>query len=426
MLRRTVLTLFIALLALPMAWTQDAEANPTVAIFRFGISIHDSTELGVLDMLKLFGYLRDDEYAAQKEQLHDMEGENINLLFADASFDFSNIIPMLERAIDAGADVLLTDSAPVSQAAVNLTADMEEPLPVIFVNVFDPYAAGIAQSLCVKPAHVTGTQRITDYPDLIALMLLQNPGVERIGTIYASASSSGEFGVDAIAAAAEGFGVDLEVAAVVGIPDVAAAAEGLVSKGVEAFIMTVDLMTSQALPIIVQVASDNDIPVYHPNATYSYYGATVAAGSVAMYGPGLHAGHMLVGHLQGEIDLASTSISVLDTMAIAINVDRSRAAGVELPEELLARADFLIEDASMSITPKGMTNSQFLGEIGMLALLYPELAGDSEFVTPELLQMLTQMAFPDPKAQHEAVLASLHCTPEMIAEQQAELDAAAN
>lgn len=416
--------LLLALLAVGFAGgtSAQADAKPTVALLDFGLTINTSNRIAVLDILALYGYLNEDERDQVAASQQSYEGENINLIISDAGFDFANLIPMIETALDQGADVLVTDSTPVTQAAINVTSEMEQPRPVIFTSVFNPYAAGIADAPCVKPAHVTGTQRITDYEDLLALAKMQNPEMDTIGTVYASASATGEHGAKLIAAAGEALGVAVEEAAVASLADIGIALEGLVSKGVDAIVLTVDSMTSQATPLIVAVGAENDIPVYHPNATYFLYGTTVAAGSIAMYGPGLNAGHMLVGLLEGAIDPAETSINLVDSMAIAINLDRSANAGVEVSEEMLARADFVVEDGSLRIMPKGMANTQFLGEVAMMALLYPEMAEDMDAVTPELLAMLAQVAFPDPVAAHEAFLASLHCTPEMIAEQQAALD----
>ena len=403
--------------------TAQADEKPTVALLQFGVTIATPTRTAVFDMLKLYGYLSEDEHSAVVQSQRDYEGEKIKFIIADAGYDFANLIPMIETALDKGADVLLTQSTPATQAAVNLTSEMQDPTPVIFASVFNPYAAGIADAPCLKPAHVTGTQRLTDYEDLIALAMLQNPDMGAIGTIYASASATGAHGAKMIAAAGEALGITVEEAPVVSLADVGVAADGLVSKGVDAFVLTVDTLTSQATPQIVAVGAENDIPVYHPNATYFLSGATVAAGSVAVYGPGLNAGHMLIGLLEGTIDPATTSINLVDSMAIAINVDLSTQAGVAVPEELLARADFILEDGSLRIMPKGMTNTQFLGEMAMMAASYPHLADGNEALPAEALTMLTQMAFPDPAAAHDDFLASLQCTPEMIAEQQAELDA---
>ena len=275
--------------------TAQDDEKPTVALLQFGVTIATPTRTAVFDMLKLYGYLSEDEHSAVVQSQRDYEGEKIKFIIADAGYDFANLIPMIETALDKGADVLLTQSTPATQAAVNLTSEMQDPTPVIFASVCNPYAAGIADAPCLKPAHVTGTQRLTDYEDLIALAMLQNPDMGVIGTIYASASATGAHGAKMIAAAGEALGITVVEAPVVSLADVGVAADGLVSKGVDAFVLTVDTLTSQATPQIVAVGAENDIPVYHPNATYFLSGATVAAGSVAVYGPGLNAGHMLIG-----------------------------------------------------------------------------------------------------------------------------------
>ena len=422
-----LIVLLLLLLAAPLALAQDNE-KPTVAMFTFGPDVNEASEFGVIDVLYLFGYLTDDEHAGLRESLsgglRGLEGEHINLTFSDAAWDYASIIPMLETALDQGADVLITETTPVSQAAVNLTSQMDDPTPVIFMSAFDPYAAGIADAPCVKPDNVSGTERVTDYETLVSLAALQNEDITTIGTVFASDSASGAHGAEQIAKYAEAMGLTVEVSAVASIADVAIAVEALLSKGAEALVLTADLLSSEALPSIVGIAEENSVPIYHPNANYFVSNPTVVAGSIATYGPGLNAGHILVGHLNGSIDLATTGINLVSGMTVAVNVDRAMAMQVDVPDELLEKADFLLQDGSLVISPKGMTNFQFLGEMGMMALLYPELAADSELASAEMLTMLTQMAFPDPAEQHADFLASLQCSEEMIAEQQAALNAA--
>ncbi len=78
-------------------------------------------------------------------------------------------------------------------------------------------------------------------------------------------------------------------------------------------------------------------------------------------------------------------------MTIALNLDSAEAQGIEISESLRERAVFWIEGG--------------------------ETYGG---VTPELPEMTLE----ERMAEDAAFLDSLHCTPEMIAEQQAELDAA--
>ena len=418
--------LLVGLLAPTMMLAQDAE-KPTVAMFTFGPDINEATEFGVLDVLRLFGYLTEQEHSGLRDSLSaglgNFEGEHINLVFDNAAWDYASILPMLESALDAGADILMTETTPVSQAAVNLTSQMDDPPPVIFMSAFNPYAAGIADAPCIKPDHVSGTERITDYATMLSLVTLQDPSITTIGTVFANDSASGAHGAEQIRTLGEAAGLSVEARAVVSMSDVALAVSAVIDKGAEALLLTADLLTSEALPVIAGIAEDNSVPVYHPNAVYFAYQATVVAGSIATYAPGLNAGHILVGHLDGSLDLATTSVNTVSSMVVAVNLDRAMASDITVPDNLLAMTDFVQEDGGLSIKEKGMSNIQFLGEMGMLALLYPEMAAGGDLVTPEMLAMLTQMAFPDPKEQHDAFLASLQCTPEMIAEQQAALEA---
>ena len=416
--------LIFTLMAAPLALAQATDDKPTIAMLTFGPDVNEASEIGVLDVLHLYGYLTEAELAAMREDVRDMDGEHLNLIVADAAYDYANIVPLIESALDRGADVLVTETTPVAQAAVNLTMDMEMPVPVIFMSVFNPYAAGIAQAPCIKPDHVAGTERITDYETLLSLLALQHPQAKAVGTVYASDSASGAFGAQQISAIAESLGLSAHVVAVPTISDIGAAVESLIDKDVDALALTADLLTSEALPTIVGIAEDGGVPVYHPNAVYFALQATVVAGSFATYGPGLNAGHILVGYLDGDIDLAATGINLVSSMTVAVNLDRSQAMGIDVSDKVLESADFIQQDGGLTITPKGFGNAAMMGEVGMLALLYPEMAADSELITPEMLAMLVQMAFPDPAAAHDDFLASLQCTPEMIAEQQAALDEA--
>ena len=132
-------------------------------------------------------------------------------------------------------------STPVTQAAINATLDMDDPPVVIFGSVYNPYAAGIAEAPCVKPAHVSGVESVTLYDEIVPLLLLQNPDIQKVGTVYSSTEASGRLGAQAIVEVAGSLGLAVEQAAVTAISDLAPAAEGLVAKGVEALLISIGL-----------------------------------------------------------------------------------------------------------------------------------------------------------------------------------------
>ena len=308
---------------------------------------------------------------------------------------------------------------------------MDDPPVLLFASVFNPYEAGIAQASCIKPAHVTGLESITLYDDIVPLLLLQNPGMKKIGTVYSASETSGRLGAQEIAKRAEALGLTVEQAAVNSVADLAVAAEGLVAKGVEAFLIPSDLLTVAGMPSLMQVGIENSIPVFHSMANAVNDGATVSAGVSQGGMQGRLLGNMLAGALSGKLDISATGIGSVSEITVSVSPDTAELQDVELSEALMARADMIYQD--------GVTTGTFLPEMlkraglpeeripAIAPLLAKALAGGgiSELdLPPQVAQAFRQMQAAQAAQQDIAsALARLRCTDEMIAEQQAALDA---
>ena len=305
---------------------------------------------------------------------------------------------MVEDALDQGADVLVTLGTPVTLLAVNSTLDMEDPPAILFTAVHNPYLAGIADSSCIKPAHVTGSEIETSYEYVFDALIKQNPALSVIGTIYDTSAASGVYGVDRIADLAGEMGISVEVAGVAALSDLRAAADGLVQKGADAIVLPIDNLTTQGLPIIVTVANENGVPVFHPSMGAIYYGATIGAGYSGFYDNGVRVGLTLAAYLNGDIDIASTGIYVAASDGLGINLDSANLQGVEVSDDLMREADVVME------------------------------GGTPTRVSARVMQVIRQRGVVIPQEQRQEAdmefLASLQCSDEMISEQQAELDAA--
>ena len=115
----------LALLLAPIAHADDDK--PTLAFLRFGASTLISiAESGILDTLELYGFISADERAGLNESV-DLEGEHLNVIYSDAGWDIATANLIIEDALDRGADVLMTWSAPVTQIAANMLSEMEDP-----------------------------------------------------------------------------------------------------------------------------------------------------------------------------------------------------------------------------------------------------------------------------------------------------------
>ncbi len=398
MVQRFLLLIAVLAFSVTPALGAQEDSKPTIAILSLGY--HSNVNLsvkGTLDMLQAYGYI-DQEERAVLDQRQDLEGEGINIFFGDAAYDIGFARLMVRDALDRDPDALITITTPVTQMAVGATLDLEDPPVVIFNVVSNPYAAGIADAPCIKPAHISGSQFLAPYDRIVPLMLLQNPDMQVVGTIFTSNEPSGVFGANQVTTVGESLGLTVENASIVSAADLTVAAEGLVSKGIEAFILPTEATVASGLPTIIQVANEHGLPVMYTAGSSIYRGATIGAGVYSYFKEGVIAARMLIAHWEGAIDIATAGINLQNDLSVGINLDAAAAQETEISQELLAAADFVVEDGQSS---QGVT---------------PGL--------PEVNPYLEDMTLDERRSADLAFLAELHCTDEIIAEQQAALDAA--
>ncbi len=388
----------VALLIMTGGAAAADDEKPTIAFLRYAgtAPVAEATQ-GILDSLEAYGYLSSAERAALNESF-DLNGQNIDLLYRDAGFDLPSVSLMVEEVIDKGADALVTITTQVAQIAVNATRDMEDPPAILFSLVTTPFATGIADAPCIKPAHVAGTQPLLSLADYVPLVLAQDPNIEVIGTIITPDQPTSIAGAEAIKRIGESLGLTVEVVTAITISDLSVAAESLLSKGVEAIVLTVNPLTLQGTPALVQLTAEYGIPLYAPIIQQVYRGVTVAAGFYSFYEEGVIAATILHAYLSGEVDIADIAINQSRSFGLAINLDTAAEQGIEISSDLLSMANFIIQDGQRS---EGM-------------------AADVD----ESRRMLHDMSLEERRAADAEFLAGLECTDEMIAEQQAELTGA--
>lgn len=393
---RSLVGLLMALLVLTAPAVAQDNEKPTIAFLRYaGTAPVNAATDGLLDSLEAYGYLSSAERAGLNES-YDLEGEHVTLLYRDAGFDLPTVNLMVEEVLDKGADALVTVSTQVAQIAVNATRDLENPPAIIFSLVTVPFSTGIADDTCVKPDHVTGTQPLPTFEQYVPLVLVQDPDIKVIGTIVSPDQPTSLFGAQIVTKIGESLGLTVEVASAVAATDLNVAAQSLLDKGVEAMVLVINPLTLQGTPALVQLTAEYGVPLYAPIIQQVYRGVTVGAGFHSFYDEGVIAATILNAYLSGEADIADIAINQSRSFGIAINLDTAAEQGIEISDEMMARANFVIENGERS---QGMAS---------------DLAATR--------MALQDMSLDERRAADLEFLAGLECTPEMIAEQQAELE----
>ena len=144
--------------------------------------------------------------------------------------------------------------------------------------------------------------------------------------------------------------------------------------------------------------NENGIPVFHPSMGAIALGATIGAGLSPYYARGDNLGVMLANYLDGDLDVASTAISIDSGNLLGVNLDSAGAQDVDISDELMGQADLVMRGGRVSQASPDVR--QAIVRRGKVLPLEDRLEGDL------------------------ALVALLQWSVDMIAEQQAELDAA--
>lgn len=408
MLRYLIVISIMLLLGAPGLAQQDQDQPSVWLISFYPFGPTNAIQTGMLDALEAYGYINPEDRSDQRMQVMIESADNSPLQFnrLEANFQLDRLRELLAFALDHEPDVLVTISAPVTLTALQATADMDDPPAIFFTDVYNPYEAGIAEAPCIKPAHVSGVQSVIDYEAIVRLLPLQNPDITTIGTIHNAGDASGAYGANQIANIGESLGLTVHQATDITLADLALATEGLVSKGVEAILLPMDYMNLAGLPLISGIANDQGIPVFFANLDGMVLGATVGAGFSQFLEVGDAVGLMVAAYLGGELDPASSGISALaGDMVVGINMHTAEQTGFGFSQALQERADLSL----MMNEEAGLPSIMPISEAAQAAV------GAAFFGGPVPLEARQE--------RDQAFLASLECTPERIAEQQAELDA---
>ncbi len=368
-----------------------------LSLLSFGRSpaAYSVTEETILRQLAADGWLSESDLGelAERGAIH---GERLSVYPMDAGWALDQLPLMLGRALDLEADILVAFTTPVAQAAVNATINMEDPPAVIFASSYFPFAAGLGAAPCLTPDHVTGSQITPPYELLIDLLFKQQPDIQTVGVMFSADQVAGVEGAATATALLEARDIEVKSAAVTHPVDFSAAITGLVSRDVEAVILAIDTLMSTGLSSIVAIATENLVPVYYPSLGGVYNEALISAGYFRQTEQGLNVGRMASAALSGELDISRTAITEIGGDGVGVSLNAAANLELELAPDILELADVTIGSGQFRLSER------------LLAFMEASVG---------------HFEAEDRRAADRAFLESLHCSDQMIAEQQATLDA---
>ncbi|TCU36201.1 ABC transporter substrate-binding protein [Rhizobium azibense] len=281
----------------------------------------DAVRKGVKDRLAAAGY---------------KEGENLTFLFESAQGNPATAAQIARQFAGEDPNVIVPISTPSAQAVVSATRD----IPVVFTAVSDPLGAQLVKDMDKPGGNVTGLSDMSPVAEHVALVKEILPAARTIGYLYNSGEANSVSLLAVLKAEAEKAGLSVVESAATKSAEVQGAARALVGRADAIYVPTDNTIIS-ALEGAVAVAEESKLPLFTAD-TDSVSRGSIAALGFNYYDVGRQTGDVVVRILKGE-NPGDIPVKVAAGSDLVVNSAAAQKMGVKLPENVLKRANRVIE-----------------------------------------------------------------------------------
>ena len=269
-----------------------------------------------------------------------IEGQNVAIEFLGAD-NQSDRLPALAADLvrrEVAVIFAVGTSAPALAAKAATTT-----IPIVFAGGGDAVEVGLVASMNRPGGNITGVTFLNEVLGAKRLELLHEmaPKAAKFAFLVNPNSSTTELGVRSTQAAARTLGIGLDVFRASNDSEIAAAFATIAQQRPDALVVNADpYFTSrreQILPLVAHLA----IPSIHSPRDWVVSGALMSYGTDtddSYRQAGIYAGRILKGEKPADLPVLQPT-----KFELVINLKTAKALGLEVPANLLALADEVIE-----------------------------------------------------------------------------------
>lgn len=326
------LTLTAAMLVITAAGCSNTETENTDSQSSEG----DVLKVGVIQMVENGAFNDMREGFIQELRDKGYTEDKLEIIYKTAQGDATNLNTICQSMVSEGMDLVCTIATPATQAMVNLKSD----IPVVFVAVSNPVAAGVITDFAAPDKNATGTSNAIPVSDIFGLSDKLTPGVKNYGILY---NTSEVNSVNTVKDAKEYLdikGIGYTEAVVTNSSEVQQAAQSLAGK-VDAIFIPNDSVIQDAMPLVTEVARANKIPVYGSSAVMVQSGAfaTVAVSDKEI---GAISADKAIEYFEGT-SIENIPAEVVPASDTVINQTTADAIGAEIADDVKSSAVFITD-----------------------------------------------------------------------------------
>jgi putative ABC transport system substrate-binding protein len=268
-----------------------------------------------------------------------VEGRNVTIDWRSAERQPNRLRALAADLVGRRVAVIVTTTDLATTAAKAAT----HTIPIVFLSASDPVGSGAAASLDRPGANVTGLSWFgADLaPTRLSMLRQLVPKAAVIGLLVDSSLPDEAAQLSEVEAAAEATGLKLVVLRAGNAGDIDMAFASLVARQIGALAVGASPLFVSRREQLIALAARHAIP-----AIYAAHELT-AAGGLASYGhsvsdayrrAGVYTGWILQGARPADLPILQSS-----KLELVINLKTAKALGLEVPPNLLAGADEVVE-----------------------------------------------------------------------------------
>jgi putative ABC transport system substrate-binding protein len=269
-----------------------------------------------------------------------VEGRNVRIAERWANGDY-DALPALAAELVAIGVVAIAATGDVASARAAQGAS--RTVPVVFTIGADPVRFGLVASLNRPGGHVTGVSLLSSVLGAKRVELLHElaPKVSRIALLMNPSNPNAAAEQADAQAGARALGLETHVLHARNAREIDTAFEELVQAKADAFITATDPILLDRRGQIVAFAASHALPAMY------FVRQFAAAGGLLSYGPSISWMYRQAGAYVGQIlkgaNAAEMPVMQPTQFEFVLNLKTARALGLEIPPNLLARADEVME-----------------------------------------------------------------------------------
>jgi putative ABC transport system substrate-binding protein len=268
-----------------------------------------------------------------------VEGQNLRIEYRSADGRADRFLDLATELVHLPVDLIVTRGTPAAKAAKAATA----MIPIVMAAIAEPLAVGVVASLAHPGGNVTGLSAFATElaGKRVELLKEARPSIVRVGFLQNMGNPASPPQWEAVQAVAKALGLSAEPFDVRNTNDIGNAFARIANDRFDALSVGIDALTQANAKMIVELAAAHKLLTAYPARQF------VDVGGLLSYGPSYpdlyYRAAGLIDKIFKGAKPGDLPVEQPTKLELVINLKTAKALGLEIPPNLLARADEAIE-----------------------------------------------------------------------------------